>query len=88
MLYFINFYFSPFPICSLWKQEGGVVGSGPIALHFIVELLAMNLVWLVICEHVNVVTNILKCRFVLKFTFSFLWGSSGQIGTRIQVFLE
>jgi hypothetical protein len=57
MWHFINFSFSPFPICSFWKQEGGDVGSGPIVLHFIVELLAMNLVWLVICQYVNIVTT-------------------------------
>ena len=57
MWHFINFSFSLFPICSFWKQEGGDVGSGPIVLHFIVELLAMNLVWLVICQYVNIVTT-------------------------------
>lgn len=30
------------------KQEGDAAGSGPIASHFIVELLAMNPVWLVV----------------------------------------
>lgn len=58
-VYFIEFSFSPYPICSFWKQEGGVVGSGPIALRFIVELLAMNHVWLVSSQHVNKLPNIL-----------------------------
>lgn len=40
--------FSCFPQCSLWKQEEGVVGNGPIALRFIAELLDMNPVLLVI----------------------------------------
>jgi hypothetical protein len=54
------------------------VGSGPIALHFIVELLAINLVWLVICEHVNAVTNILKCRFVLNLRSPFCGEAVGK----------
>ena len=58
MLYFIEFSFSPYTICSFWKQEGGVAGSGPIALHFIVELLAMNPVWLVSSQHVNKLPDI------------------------------
>ena len=37
----------------------GVAGSGPIALRFIVELLAMNHVWLVSSQHVNKLPNIL-----------------------------
>ena len=36
---------SPLSPWSLWKLEGVAVGNGPIALLFIVVLLAMNLVW-------------------------------------------
>uniref|UniRef100_A0A2N9EEG5 Rad4/PNGase transglutaminase-like fold domain-containing protein n=1 Tax=Fagus sylvatica TaxID=28930 RepID=A0A2N9EEG5_FAGSY len=39
----------------LWKQEGGVAGSGPIALHFIVELLAMNPV----CDQIHTTDQVL-----------------------------
>ena len=38
---------SPLSPCSSWKLEGVAVGNGPIALLFIVVLLAMNLVWYV-----------------------------------------